>query len=154
MRFSPLGSPRRWAGVLIFGVLLATLGCGGSQGKVSGTVTYKGQPLKGGKVSFVTSAGDKKAAVADCEIDESGKYSVSRLPPGEYKICVETESFKPNEQQLMMAKTRPKDAKGGVDIEARAKRYTPIPAEYGNPDTTPEKIQVKSGSQTRDIEIK
>jgi hypothetical protein len=156
MRLSPLGSPRRWAGVLVLGTLLAIVGCGSKQGKVSGTVKYKDQPLKGGKVTFFSGSGEKKTAPDFSEIDESGRYSVSKLPPGEYTICVETEYLKPSPSQLMAMKNRPKDAQGGPNVnwEARAKLYTQIPIEYAKPETSKEKFQVKPGSQDHDILLK
>ena len=39
-------------GLLVAGAALALAGCGGGTGSVSGVVKHKGQPLKGGTISF------------------------------------------------------------------------------------------------------
>ena len=74
-------------------VLLTWCGMGCSSkrnagGSVSGTVTYKGQPVNRAVLMFHPTAGDIK----DIEITTSneGTFSVANLPPGEYKICVES----------------------------------------------------------------
>lgn len=136
--------------MLVLGTLLATAGCGASKGTVSGSVSYKGENLKGGKVTFVN---EKKETVGYSEIDENGKYSIAKVPAGEYTVCVETESFKPSPQMEMMIKSRPKEAQQGNDLASRAKRYKAIPAEYGDPEKSKLKVKVTGGKQEYNIPL-
>lgn len=92
MRFLP--RHRLGALALAGGVIsLCILGCGYSTGDVSGKVTFKGEPLKGGIVTFAPTAAEAPSFTA--AIQEDGTYSIQGLRAGEYKVCVETESLKP-----------------------------------------------------------
>src|SRR5205085_628371 len=88
MRLSSWGSPGRWLGALALVVGLAVVGCGGKggTGTVSGKVTYKGAPLKGGRVGFATA--NKQNVVAD--IGEDGSYTAPDVPTGPAKVTVVT----------------------------------------------------------------
>jgi hypothetical protein len=136
-----------WALLLAF--LVA--GCGGpATGTVSGKVSYKDTPLKGGRVTFVC-AGNKSASG---EIDEEGKYTIEKVPVGEAKIVVETEYLKPRVRQYQY--TAPADNKGDYkppDFAANAKKYVQIPDKYTDADNTDKKLTVKSGSQQFDIKL-
>lgn len=154
MRFSVHTIVRIWSGLLILGVLVTASGCGGSsKGSVSGTVSYKGQNLKGGRVTFVD---DQKEAFPT-EISEDGKYAVPNLPPGNYKVCVETAFLKPSPEMTLMAKTRPAGAKVDdeeePDFASRSKRYVAIPAKYVAPEQTTLTYTVKGGKQEYDIKL-
>lgn len=153
MSLSPRLLPRRCVGIVVLGLLLLMVGgCGSSTGSVSGTVTYKGEPLKAGRVTFTS--GDKTGQGFPAEIDENGKYSISKIPPGDYKVCVETEYLKPSPQMAMAAKTRPKDAPGGpAGATARAQFYKFIPQKYAMPEQTPLSFKVTGGSQTYDPKL-
>ncbi|MCI0700616.1 MAG: carboxypeptidase-like regulatory domain-containing protein [Planctomycetia bacterium] len=63
----------------------------GAPAKVTGTVTYNGQPVTGGSLAFHTDAGVYAAV-----IDSQGKYSIADLPTGELVVTVDTESLNPN----------------------------------------------------------
>jgi hypothetical protein len=148
MRLAP-GPLEKRVGMLILGALLTASGCGGpSKGSISGSVLYKAQNLKGGRVTFIN---DKKETFP-AEIDENGKYEILDVPPGDYKVCVETEFLKPTLAMAMMAKSRPTDAPG-PDLTAQAKSYVAIPAKYGTPDRTSLTCTVKAGKQEHDIKL-
>ncbi|HKB41551.1 MAG TPA: carboxypeptidase-like regulatory domain-containing protein [Gemmataceae bacterium] len=85
-----------WAGTVLLGALLAVtaVGCGFGKGDISGKVTYKGEPLKGGTVAFVASEGPSFSG----EINEDGTYTVFHVRSGTYKVCVDTEVLKPHPQ--------------------------------------------------------
>jgi len=61
---------------------LALVGCGDRKSSVSGTVTFEGQPVKDGSVTFVKSEGE---VVREGAVIRDGTFQAS-LPPGEYKI--------------------------------------------------------------------
>src|SRR5205823_1822405 len=66
------------------------LGCSKAPGNVSGQVKFKGAPLKGGTVTFVTA--DQQSFLS--QISEDGHYSVENVPAGPVKISVETETLR------------------------------------------------------------
>jgi len=86
----------RAAGLL---ALVALAGCGGKKGDfatVSGTVTYKGEPVEGAKVilhSTVEVEG-KSSASFGALTDSQGKYVIATngkdpgIPPGLYKVTI------------------------------------------------------------------
>ena len=139
--------------VALFGLVVSlhALGCGGSTGSVSGKVLYKDTPLKGGFVTFVTA--DNKSFKA--EIGEDGSYSiVEKMPAGDVKISVETESLKPSPGARSYAP--PADYKGDYkppDSAAAAKRYIKIPDKYASADTSGLKLTIKGGKQEFDIKL-
>jgi hypothetical protein len=144
-----LDSLEKRVGMLLLGVLLTASGCGNpSNGSISGSVSFKAQNLKGGRVTFVN---DRKETFP-AEIDENGKYEILDVPPGDYKVCVETEFLKPTQALAMMATSRPADAPG-PDFAAQTQRYTAIPAKYGSPERTTLTCTVKGGRQENDIKL-
>jgi hypothetical protein len=152
MRLSPQIIPGRLIVILILGMIPATAGCGASKGSVSGSVSYKGEKLKGGTVTFVN---EKKENVGVSTIEENGTYSIPKIPAGDYTVCVETESLKPPNPAVLMNKP-PAGAQrpaGTPDWEARAKRYMLIPPTYNNPEQSTLKIKVTGGKQEYDIPL-
>jgi hypothetical protein len=95
-------------------------------------------------------------------IAEDGTYNVPAITAGTYKVCVETASLRPG--QSMMTTKPPSGVKNQADIPAggsspksdksHADRYVMIPFHYAQPDTTDLTYEVKSGSQTYNIELK
>ena len=67
--------------------LIVAAGCGGpSNGKVGGSVTYKGQPVTQGEVSFYSK---DKGIGATAKIDASGKYAFEQpLAEGTYAVAI------------------------------------------------------------------
>ncbi len=144
--------PARWAGIVILGVLSATAGFGGSKGTATGSITYQGQKLKGGTVTFVNAQKD----AFPCEINENGDYSINNLAPGEYVVCVETESLKPPNPMVLRGKPPAGAEKpaNSPDWEDRAKRYVAIPATYSDPEQSTLRCTVKGGKQQYDVPLK
>jgi hypothetical protein len=123
------------AGFGLLAVLLA--GCGDGRNAVSGTVTYKGQPVDG-IIEFVPAGGEATQAGATVE---KGKYSIPRdkgLVPGNYKVMI----FSPDNKQVT-------PDPGGNPFFAKAKER--IPAKY-NEQTTLTR-EVKSGSNPIDFNL-
>jgi hypothetical protein len=151
MRVSLRIRPARWVGLMVLWVVLGAVGCGSSStGTVSGKVTYKGAPLKGGTVTFVN-----KQQSSLAEIQEDGSYKAEKVPTGDATISVETTSLKPP-NQMAMKNRPPAGAQGGPkmpDYEARAKRYIQIPDKYSDAQQSGLKYTVKSGSQEFEIKL-
>jgi hypothetical protein len=146
---------RLWRGLVgglcLFGALLAA-GCGGGKGTVTGKVFYKGEPVRGGNVSFVPEGG----GAVNSAIEEDGSYTVRNVPPGTVKITVENNSFRPAAMQegpAFMQKYM-KEKKPEMADPDRAKRYVPIPPKYGDASQSDLTYVVKSGKQEHDIELK
>jgi hypothetical protein len=154
MRLSPWAGPGWWLGALALVVSLTVVGCGGrGKGTVTGKVTYKGAPLKGGKVAFA--AANKQNVIA--EIEQDGSYTADDVPAGPAKVTVLTSYLKqasraPRYQPPKDAKV-PEGYKMGGDPND-AKRYVKIPDNYEDPDQSGLNLDVKSGPQPFNIDLK
>ena len=151
------GFPRPRSGRLVMFLVLAgalaVAGCGRSAGTITGTVTYKGAPLKGGSVMFTPAAGGQAGPVS-VAIGQDGTYAAEKVPVGDVTVTVDTSYLKPaprtgpREDQAPPGHENPNkpSASGGAN-------YVPIPAKYADPAQTPLKYTVKGGSQKYDIPI-
>jgi hypothetical protein len=135
---------------------LGVVGCGAKTATVSGKVYLDGKLLKGGNVTFASSEG--KGTVST-PIKEDGTYSREDVPTGKVNIAVETESLNPaNRPTGAMAYKPPggQQAPAGLGgpMEDTSKRYTPIPEKYTTAERSGISIQVKSGTNPYDIQLK
>jgi hypothetical protein len=86
-----MATPRRLAALALCAACVWVVGCGNSGPKrygVSGAVTYKGQPIKSGLISFIPEGSEASAGGASI-ID--GKYEIPDkpgLPAGKYEVSV------------------------------------------------------------------
>jgi len=150
MRLSP-GGRRRWLGALALAVAVGVVGCGGGKGTISGKVTYKGAPLKGGHIAFLAS--NKQNFMGD--ISEDGSYVISNVPTGPAKVSVQTSYMKQTartSRQYKVPADAPKGLGGGGGPDL-AKRYVAIPDKYEDPDQSGLTYTVKSGDQTHNIDL-
>lgn len=125
--------------------------------QVGGTVKYKGQPLKGGKVTFHTLEGLGLSAV----IRDDGTYTISDIPADDFKISVETESINPatnkpqdysqggHKSQAYNPPGAPANAGKGPDPA----NYVKIPEKYSKPDTSGLSVTLKPGKNWKDIDM-
>ncbi len=130
-------SEARAAGVGLLAVLLAGCGDGDGRQAVSGTVTFKGQPVDG-SIDFIPAAGAGTQAGA---VIEKGRYSIPRdkgLVPGTYKVMI----FSPDNKEVT-------PDPGGNPFLAKAKER--IPAEYNEKTTLTR--EVKPGGNTFDFTL-
>ena len=172
MRLSP--RPGLWRAACSFGFVLGCVllaGCSRGEGALSGKVTYKGVPLKGGNVSLVsTDGGNSYAGV----VGEDGTYSIPKVTTGAFKVCVETDSLKPSPAGAGVKGSGPSGAPKnsgpppGANVPegysasdpasaaaaSKAKRYTQIPDKYGKAETTDLTFEVKGGDNKFDIDLK
>jgi hypothetical protein len=157
---------RRRAPAAVLGLLLAATGCGG-YGTVSGKVTFNGQPVKGGYVTFVAESGGGSASGP---IDpKDGSFSIEKVPTGTVKVGVQSidrprpgPGGRPNKGPPTGATVGPpKDGPAlppGVDPKvfqpaASGATFTPGLEGYNDPDESGIKYTVKSGPQTWSIEL-
>jgi hypothetical protein len=101
-------------------------------GTVTGTVTFKGQPLPSGKVSILSTGG----AVSSGDIGPDGRYTVYRVGGGPVKLAVAT---------------YPPPPPGPVATVAP--KYIPIPRRYRDFDKSALTRTVTYGWQMQDIEL-
>jgi len=165
---------------LILPALAAGLaaGCGKQDStpvQLSGTVNYKGAPLKGGNVTFYT---DDHGAI-NTTINGDGTYQ-ARLPAERVKVTVETESFNPdknsgggkasggkkNESAEAKAKQERMKAEGksggswtpgsfgAAPREVLLGLYTKIPQKYSFKETSGIAFDLEPGKHVQDIELK
>jgi len=124
-----------WGSLLSF-LLLALLGCSASKdSKVTGKVSYKGEVVSGGTLTLVPSTGDSKKTA----INPDGTYNVS-LPPGTYKVVIETTTIQKMAMPVGGSQGPPKGAvvpPGAkvVDVPAmnpeQMPKFVEIPQKYG-----------------------
>ena len=137
---------QRFCGALIATLfVLLLIGCGESHdvAAVTGTVTYKGQPVEGATVAF---HGANAKVLATGTTDASGKFKLTSYAPGDgaapgsYKVTV-------TKQQLSG-----KVATGPLSMEDAAKQgatavkeTNTLPVKYQAADTTPLNAMVEKG---------
>jgi len=135
---------RRFGLCLLLGTLLLVTGCGGGgkglTNSVSGKVTL-GDKNVAGTVYFVYS---DKETVAPIGVD--GMYTMSNPPAGQVKILVKGDP----------GRTVAPPVKGGPEMPSMggASQGVNPPAKYASPATSDLTYEVKTGKQTKDLELK
>src|SRR5438105_7917243 len=124
---------RRCAVWLVPAALLLLTGCGGGRGDVSGLVTYNGEPLPLGRITFLGETGQQEA-VSGYII--RGKYTIQGCPVGRVKVSIESLE-PPNPELLKGTKTLPISAAGGMKA----------------PELPPEFKELASGPQLKHVRI-
>jgi len=136
--------------------LVSVLGCGeddeiGQRYAVTGVVTYNGEPVPNGNVSFTTDAPGGRSGSAD--IKPGGSYSASTLTPGDgllpgkYKVAV-------NSVEIDMKDVIGKP--GGLyrtDLIKKAPKKRNVPQKYSNPAKSGLTVEVKQEPVKFDIKL-
>jgi hypothetical protein len=128
------------AGIVI--LLLNAVGCGPSTGVVKGIVTYQGQPLDAGTVSFEPTSG--AGGTAGGEVNK-GEFLVKELKPGKFKVRVDG-AYRPPK---ITAPGGPESQRRMTDAEILA-QSDPLPADTVGRD---QEIDVVVGEQTMKFEL-
>jgi hypothetical protein len=150
-------------GLLLALVLGLVAGCGtnsATPARVSGTVTYNGQPVKAGNISFHTDKGSYSSSLS-----ATGTYEIVDLPMGSAAVTIETESQNPDKKAQAygggmgpkmdpgkMAGGAPAGA-GGKSKEEMAALYVKIPAKYADPKTTTLNVTLERGRQVKNFDL-
>ncbi len=126
--------------------LLATTlpGCLQSTGTVSGKVTFQGQPVAAGSVTFIHADGPTRSGSI-----QEGSYSVARIPPGACTILVVS---LPSPRSMWNLEKQ--ERVGGDRDSSRFRTPTPLPSRYSDPKESDIHYEVKVGRQTYHIELK
>lgn len=108
---------------------------------VSGKVSYRGEPLTTGEVSFVSSDGRSRSGL----IGTDGRYEIADPPAGEVTI-------------LVAAKKVDGGSSGGSPLLGETKgkpgvMRSLIPERYADPKTSGLSYRVTGGKQTKDVEL-
>ena len=155
------GACSRFAALVSLLSLFAFVGCGGSgaQGKLTGKVLYKGQPVTGGSVIFRPSSASENTVTA--RIDANGNYTAT-VPAGVVKIAVDNRELQPPEATAKK-EPRPNLPKVGnvgtatpdprVNPQKPAGTYIKLPDKYHDVASSGLSYTVKSGAQTYNIEL-
>ena len=137
--------------------LAAAVGCGeddglGKRNPVSGTATYKAQPLTTGTVNFLPEAGGESRS-ASGEIQPDGTYSLTTQTPGDgamagkYKVAISAMEV---DENSFKSKTG-----GSADQVAvgKASRWSLIPVNYSSTMSSGLTAEVSSSQWTFDYEL-
>src|SRR5215471_10469528 len=105
--------------LLMASLFVLTSGCG-RNGTVSGIVYYKGQPLKVGMVQFFP---EKKGGDFSSPIGSDGSYSISKLPVGNVRVSVISNTTNPMANMPPMAggPFAKKGMKGAAEMMKKSK---------------------------------
>jgi len=138
----------------LLGVILVS-GCssGEAGGKVSGTVTENGTAVAAAKITFMGAPqGDKPGPQFMAKTDDQGKYSLivadptKGVPSGPYKVTVV--KYAPKKGAKM-------PDENDIDQMVVAGLVTiTTPRIYADPEKTPLKADVVTGSNTVDLQLK
>jgi hypothetical protein len=145
--------------------LVVVSGCKTSRtpAKVSGKVTYKGEPVPAGSITFHPKEG---GGTYPYTLNPDGTYSGSDLPTGEMVVTVETESANPKAHSLEYGGGKGKGAgpneymkkmkERGMVPEGPANKgtYVPIPKKYADPKTSDLRADLKKGNNPNDFDLK
>jgi hypothetical protein len=139
--------------LILFGACV--LGCtknAAAPCRVSGSLSYKGTPIKAGSMSFVTPDGTSYSA----QISTDGTYTATDLPAGEMVVIVNTEGVNPantapkgkDAQRRMNAQQQP-----AANVEKPQVHYVKVPEKYRNAKTSPLTVTLKPGRQVHNIDL-
>jgi hypothetical protein len=124
-------------------LLCLAAGCGSSGGvtEVTGTVSFQGQPLKSGEVTFVDSDGTKSFSA----ISAKGEYRVKGVKRGKARISVVSKARVP----AGLMKPGPRDPLPS------AKEEPPIviPERYTRPESSGLSVEIDSRKVRHDIDL-
>lgn len=138
----------RHTAALLTGVLLGISGCGAAT-TVSGTVTYEGEPIEEGWVTFMPVDGSGSEAGAKIT---DGEYHVEEITPGEKTVQVvgvkEVPWVASSEEMERQSRENPKLVGDGRDLVYPADTVPPD-AEGNN-----QRVTVKEGPQTLNFGLK
>lgn len=137
--------------VLLCGAMVA--GCSKSKmpSKVHGTVTYKGNPLPAGTVTFYAPEG----GIFPFQI-ENGEFKGESLPTGKMKVTVDTEALNPkhgeqafggdkNPGQNTYRQMMEKQGKIPATATTVKGEYVKLPEKYRDKDKTPLEVDINKG---------
>jgi len=139
---------RAWAAAIILATACVLPGCGSAAATVSGEVTYEGQPVGDGYISFTPADGKGKDAGAPIA---NGRYVVASLPPGPKVVkvvAIKKVSFASTSEEMKQKAATAQKA-GNYDGLVDPADAIPDNAEGNNA-----RIEVNGGENKRDFHLK
>jgi hypothetical protein len=141
---------RACSALALLAAVAPLVGCGGGKtSAVTGKVTYQNHPVTGGSVTLHAVSGP---GTYPGFIKPDGTY-VAEVPPGDYKVTVETDSARnapaPQDPSKMKGfdPDKVKDV-ARIDVgNMPTASYVKIPDKYKSAQTTPLTVTVKKGKQ-------
>jgi hypothetical protein len=115
--------------------------------EVAGKVLIRGQPLQGGRVTFVAVNG---GLATTATIDENGNYKIM-APVGEVKISVDNRQLKPQGKHKHPSPVLHKQE--GEQPTTMKGHYRVIASKYYNAEESGLSYTVEKGAQTHDIKL-
>jgi hypothetical protein len=116
-------------------------------GRVSGTVTFQGQPVTSGEVVFVLENGQQFR----CQLKGQCTYEFKDLPVGLVKIAVRT--FRPSPfPEPAPGKGKPDQTASSPPVKDMP--YIQVPEHYADPDKSGLTLKVEKGEQKHSIDLK
>jgi hypothetical protein len=131
---------------------MTVMGCGGGgTATVSGKVTYKGEPVTAGYVTYYGADGKTDSG----RIDADGHYTVYKAPVGDVKVAVLTSDPKRRVPSggLSKGKQASKHPDSEITASDQVGKFVAIPPRYKDPDKSGLAFTVKSGSQVINLEL-
>ena len=124
MRFVHIFSPaiRVLSGLGLVLLIPVLTGCSPAIGKVSGKVTYKGQPVPGGLITFRPADPAKNSITV--ELDTEGRYSAT-LPAGDVTVIIDNRELEPRPSMPSMPAGIPLSAEAQAKLRGKAPRPPP-----------------------------
>jgi hypothetical protein len=117
---------------------------------VTGKVTYKGNPVTAGTVTFNPNS---EGPFSSASLNEDGTYTINEAPAGDFTVTVDTESFNPDRKKATYGPggagagaTSPPPA--GVKTATPTGKYVKIPKKYSDPKASPLTAKLGAGKQT------
>lgn len=137
------------AAVCALAIGCSSSGRSGGGSKVTGKVTFNGNPVANARVIFTDGNATGMPSGPSAFTDESGAYALVGVKPGAYKVVV----YKLIPKKGM---TIPADEEGGMDLvqlEASGVGTHGLPLKYSRVANTTLTAQVESGSNEADFKL-
>ena len=134
--------------------LLILVGCRSKVESLSGTITYKGQPVN--NVMLHLYPVDGKSPEVSIPVTQEGTFRTTSIKPGEYKVVVETRQTDDMAAKLKSMKgAQAEEAKKKLEQNQSPEKPTiPFPKKYQNIVNTDLKCTITGGQQVLPLELK
>lgn len=142
---------RRSVTVLI--ALLLLVGCRSRSPRcdLSGTITYKGQPVNGASLTLIPTGGKGQEVLVP--VGQDGTFNSADVPVGDYKVVVEGSPGNPGPSTKGMTPDQLAKMKDKL-AELKTPATIKFPDKYKQPEKTDLKVTATPGQQTVTLELK
>jgi hypothetical protein len=124
-------------------ILALLVGCGKASGTITGTVTFKGEPVQNGTIAAMSKSGQ----VVSSSIKD-GTFKLDEVPLGESRVAIQSSPPPPP------FRSPPKPGEPTPPPPPTPPPFVPLPERYTKVETSGLTIDVKAGSQAKDFELR